>query len=193
MLITILIATVTFAAGLTVPGGFYSSDNQNSQEIGLAVFANKAGFQMFMVCNTIAMFGSTIGCLILMRVHYFDHDEIALLFYMLGELFLTISVVAMYLAFVAAARLVVSHISWLANSITVIAIVLFLPIFVLAILELFFRVFPILARKDPQLRCAYPQFRLVYYFIFKRIYIPFHGGFDHVKIIKKHDDTDPKW
>ena len=185
---------MTFAAGLTVPGGLYSSDdNQNSQETGLAVFANNAGFQIFMVCNTIAMFGSTIGCLILMRVHFFDHDQIAQLFYLLGDLFLTISVLAMFVAFVAATRLVVSNVSWLANSITVIAVVLCLPFFVLAILEAFFRVFPIFARKVPQLRCVYPLFRHVYYFIFKRIYIPFHGGFDHVKITKKHEDTDPKW
>ena len=48
LVIAVLVATVTFAAGLTVPGGFNSSDNGPTSQ-GLATLGNKWAFQVFVV------------------------------------------------------------------------------------------------------------------------------------------------
>jgi Domain of unknown function len=53
-LVAALLATITFAAAFTLPGG-YSSDPDNA---GLPVFARKAAFQVFLVSDTIAMCSS---------------------------------------------------------------------------------------------------------------------------------------
>ena len=49
-----LLATITFAAAFTLPGGF-SSDSANE---GLPIFASKTVFQVFLISDTIAMFSS---------------------------------------------------------------------------------------------------------------------------------------
>ncbi|KAF4370682.1 hypothetical protein F8388_025061 [Cannabis sativa] len=52
-----LIATVTFTAGLTLPGGYISDDNKvgHGQQQGSAVLRNNAAFQAFMVTDAIAL------------------------------------------------------------------------------------------------------------------------------------------
>ncbi|XP_074281773.1 uncharacterized protein LOC141606516 isoform X3 [Silene latifolia] len=54
-----LVATITFAAGFTVPGGLDSKD-------GIPVLATKAAFLAFSVCNTIAMCCSIMVLFILL-------------------------------------------------------------------------------------------------------------------------------
>ncbi|KAJ3691413.1 hypothetical protein LUZ61_020577 [Rhynchospora tenuis] len=50
-LVAALLATITFAAAFTLPGG-YSSDASNA---GLPIFARQAAFQVFLISDTIAM------------------------------------------------------------------------------------------------------------------------------------------
>ncbi|KAJ3674602.1 hypothetical protein LUZ60_005218 [Juncus effusus] len=50
-LVAALLATITFAAAFTLPGG-YSTD---SSDTGLPIFARKTAFQVFLVSDTIAM------------------------------------------------------------------------------------------------------------------------------------------
>ncbi|KAF4368557.1 hypothetical protein F8388_018681 [Cannabis sativa] len=57
-----LIATVTFTAGFTLPGGYFSNEVGNQQQqqvIGTAVLRNNKAFQAFMITDTIAMVLST--------------------------------------------------------------------------------------------------------------------------------------
>ncbi|KAK3434003.1 hypothetical protein EUGRSUZ_D01532 [Eucalyptus grandis] len=55
LLVAALIATVTFAAAFTMPGG-YNSDGPNQ---GMATLASRAAFQAFVIFNTIAFIFST--------------------------------------------------------------------------------------------------------------------------------------
>ena len=55
-LVAILIATITFAAAFTLPGG-YSNDAGSE---GLPIMANKVAFQAFLISDTIAMCSSLV-------------------------------------------------------------------------------------------------------------------------------------
>ncbi|XP_071724312.1 protein ACCELERATED CELL DEATH 6-like [Rutidosis leptorrhynchoides] len=63
LLVATLVATVTFAAGFTVPGG-YSSDNSGKQE-GMAVFLRQDCFKLFVFSDMIAMYSSVMVVVIL--------------------------------------------------------------------------------------------------------------------------------
>ena len=63
LLVATLIATVTFAAALTVPGGF--KQNRSVDE-GLAVLSHRTAFRVFLIANTLA-FGLSITSLL---VHF---------------------------------------------------------------------------------------------------------------------------
>ncbi|KAI8012174.1 hypothetical protein LOK49_LG06G02822 [Camellia lanceoleosa] len=56
MIVAALIATVTFAAGFTMPGGY--NGNQGPTQ-GMAILTRETAFQAFAVTNTIAMILST--------------------------------------------------------------------------------------------------------------------------------------
>ena len=55
-LVAILLATITFAAAFTLPGG-YSSDSGNE---GLPIMARKFAFQAFLLSDTLAMCSSLV-------------------------------------------------------------------------------------------------------------------------------------
>ncbi|WVZ53431.1 hypothetical protein U9M48_004375, partial [Paspalum notatum var. saurae] len=55
-LVAILIATITFAAAFTLPGG-YSADTGN---VGLPIMAKKFAFQAFLISDTLAMCSSLV-------------------------------------------------------------------------------------------------------------------------------------
>ncbi|XP_060963146.1 protein ACCELERATED CELL DEATH 6-like [Cannabis sativa] len=60
-----LIATVTFTAGFTLPGGNISGDdNKQQQQQGSAVLRNNVAFQAFIVTDTIALVLSTTAVFI---------------------------------------------------------------------------------------------------------------------------------
>uniref|UniRef100_A0A2N9ERI1 PGG domain-containing protein n=1 Tax=Fagus sylvatica TaxID=28930 RepID=A0A2N9ERI1_FAGSY len=107
--IGVLVATVSFTAGLTVPGGFNSSDYGPAGQ-GMATLADQWMFQVFIICDTIAMSFSIIGSFILLWSQICDIIAGTLayaLFFLLEALF------ALSLAFIFAVCLVVSKIHWL--------------------------------------------------------------------------------
>ena len=52
MVVTALIATVTFAAGFTLPGGYDGNAGHNQ---GMAVLVRKAAFKAFVISNAMAL------------------------------------------------------------------------------------------------------------------------------------------
>ncbi|KAJ7981444.1 Ankyrin repeat-containing domain, PGG domain, Protein accelerated cell death 6 [Quillaja saponaria] len=104
MLVTILVATVTFAAGFTVPGSVNGSDVKENLR-GLATLVNRKTFQVFTICNTVAMFSSIVGSFILLWAQSSDYN-IAMIAYATGLYFTGLALVTMSVAFIAAVHLV---------------------------------------------------------------------------------------
>ncbi|ONK74865.1 uncharacterized protein A4U43_C03F10920 [Asparagus officinalis] len=69
-IVAVLIATVTFAAAFTMPGG-YENDGPNR---GMAILAKKAVFKAFLISDAIAMVSSIIVTCLLIYTGSFDHD-----------------------------------------------------------------------------------------------------------------------
>ncbi|RLM70282.1 hypothetical protein C2845_PM17G04700 [Panicum miliaceum] len=67
-LVAILIATITFAAAFTLPGG-YSSDAESQ---GLPIMARKLAFQAFLISDTLAMCSSLAVAFICVIVRWGD-------------------------------------------------------------------------------------------------------------------------
>ena len=167
LLVAILVATVTFAAGFAVPGSVYSSDDPNPHQRGMAVLVHKPMFQVFSVCNTVAMYSSTVGAFALLWAQLGD-------FHLAGSAYnfalnmVGVALATTSMAFMAAVRLVVSNVAWLANVITIIGSIFLLLIVLLYILLIF------------PLGIRHPLMRYVANFLIG-ILIPFVVTYDKVK------------
>ncbi|XP_054781933.1 protein ACCELERATED CELL DEATH 6-like [Prosopis cineraria] len=165
ILVAVLIATVTFAAGFTVPGGFYSSDDPITKQRGLALLTHQTLFKVFTVLNTIAMYSSTIGSTILLWVPLGDL-RFAERAYGLAKILVYVALITMPVAFVAATRLVISNNTLLADVISVIG---FISIFFIIFVRILGR-FPLGSRP--------PIFRQLGDFFIWIILILFYGSND---------------
>lgn len=110
LLVATLVATVTFTAGFTIPGGY---NNSNSNQ-GMAAMLAKVKFQQFVICDTIAMYSSVIVAVTLIWAQLGDISsmQVALKF---AIPILGIALAMMSIAFMAGVYLVVSKLSWLAH------------------------------------------------------------------------------
>ncbi|XP_030476752.2 protein ACCELERATED CELL DEATH 6-like [Syzygium oleosum] len=127
LLVATLVATVTFAAGFAVPGGFNGSDTASKDDRGMATMLDKRLFQAFAICNTIAMFCSMTAVINLVPVegHDFEAAVAALRHSMLP---LAIALPAMSVAFLTGVTLTVGKLPWLANTIFYLGLVFLLII-----------------------------------------------------------------
>lgn len=130
-MIAVLVATVSFPSGLTVPDGFNSSDYgpAGHGNEGMATLVNKTMFQVFIITDTVAMYFSTIGAYVLLWSQMRGFGSSTLRFI---EALLQIAVFAMCLAFTSAVYLVVSKISWLSMAVLIMG-----SIFMTALLIIF--------------------------------------------------------
>ncbi|KAJ9686358.1 hypothetical protein PVL29_015320 [Vitis rotundifolia] len=119
LLVSTLVATVTFAAGFTMPGGYNSSD----PNAGMAIFLMRNMFQMFVICNTIAMYTSILAAIILIWAQLGDLNLMDTAFRWALP-FLGLALYAMSLGFMAGVSLlVISNLHWLAIVVFIIGII----------------------------------------------------------------------
>ncbi|KAL8110812.1 protein ACCELERATED CELL DEATH 6-like [Apium graveolens] len=118
LLVSTLVATVTFAAGFTMPGGYSNS----KPDEGMATLLSKLTFQVFVVCDTIAMYSAIMVAVSLIWAQLGDLS-LVLNALKLAIPLLGISLTTMSLAFMAGVYLVVSTLVWLANVVLTLGIV----------------------------------------------------------------------
>lgn len=107
LLVSVLVATVTFAAGFTMPGGY----NDSESDKGMAIMLRNSKFHLFLFCDTIAMNSSILVALILILAQV---DNILVLNALkLALPLLGISLTTMCLAFMVGVSLVVGKLKWL--------------------------------------------------------------------------------
>lgn len=167
LVVAILVATVTFAAGFTVPGGFYDSDEKDPKKLGTATLLHRRTFQIFTICDVIAMYSSTMGSFILLWAQLGDFhlafNATYLALNMVAAALLTMSI-----AFMAAIHLIVGNLPWLAHTVIIMGIIFILMFLALYIILTF------------PLGTHWFLLRHISNFIF-RIIIPFSGSYSKYK------------
>ncbi|KAA8524410.1 hypothetical protein F0562_010866 [Nyssa sinensis] len=131
LLVAILVVTVTFAAGFTMPGEYNGSDPNK----GLATMFEKHTFHIFLISNTIAMYSSMAVAVVLIWAQLGDVSLIIVSMKLALPL-LGIALTMVSSAFMAGVYLVVSKQTWLANFILIIG-----SLFLLAVMVLFVPLF----------------------------------------------------
>ncbi|MCL7045880.1 hypothetical protein MKW94_016298 [Papaver nudicaule] len=131
MVVSVLIATVAFAANFTLPGG-YNSDGPHK---GMAVLANKPAFIWFVVSNSSAMVLSTLAILIqfvgklvsILFMTYYPEEwgEIAVNLLAMTLICSLLAILAMMSAFVTGTYAVLSHLPGLAIPVCIIGCMFF--------------------------------------------------------------------
>ncbi|XP_047320795.1 protein ACCELERATED CELL DEATH 6-like [Impatiens glandulifera] len=120
LLVSTLVATVTFAAGFTMPGGY--NNTLSDPFLGQATMLNKRAFQTFVICDAIAMYSAVIVAVTLIWAQLGDvhlvFSSISLAMPLLG-----VSLLAMSTAFLAGVWLVITKLGWLSHLILIIGIV----------------------------------------------------------------------
>ncbi|GAB2300200.1 hypothetical protein Dimus_034239 [Dionaea muscipula] len=108
LLVATLVVTVTFAAGITVPGGYKGSDPYE----GMATLVKRSSFHVFMISNTVAMFTAVLVAVTLIWAQLGDL-KLVLFSLNFAVPMLGISLSMMSIAFMVGTNLVVSNLHWL--------------------------------------------------------------------------------
>ncbi|XP_056171420.1 protein ACCELERATED CELL DEATH 6-like [Syzygium oleosum] len=110
LLVATLVATVTFAAGFTLPGGYNQSSDPRP---GTATMLHNRVFQVFVISNMLAMYSSILAVVVLLWGHISDF-YIAEQAYLTAGPLLLMSLTGMSVAFLAGVIVAVSKLAWLA-------------------------------------------------------------------------------
>ncbi|KAK3404190.1 hypothetical protein EUGRSUZ_K00051 [Eucalyptus grandis] len=97
LVVATLIASVTFVSGFSVPGGYYGSDTN----AGLPILLHKAMYNVFVISNSTAMYGSIMTIATLLWILVSDPSVTAVVVH-LSTISLSVALTAMPLAFMAA-------------------------------------------------------------------------------------------
>lgn len=139
MIVTVLITTVTFTVGFTLPDGYHQNGDSNE---GLVVLSKKTAFNVFMIADVLALVLSTSSLFIFFIMNMY-HDPLKVS--MLSDVstgFNIAAVIAMMLTFMMGTYVVLSHSPALA--ITVCVIICFFFLLVIVLLD-----HVIYSRRDP--------------------------------------------
>ncbi|EOA19630.1 hypothetical protein CARUB_v10002975mg [Capsella rubella] len=128
LLVATLVATMTFTAGFTLPGGY----NGSIPNLGMATIAKKTSFQVFLVFDTLAMYCSIITIVTLIWAQLGDLSLIMKAFNLALPL-LGLALTSMSIAFMAGTYAAVSHLPLLAYFILGIGLVFLLVLLLIVI------------------------------------------------------------
>ncbi|GMY16366.1 protein ACCELERATED CELL DEATH 6-like [Fagus crenata] len=115
LLVATLVATVTFAAGFTVPGG--NSDSEPHK--GMATFLQQHMFHIFTISNAIAMYSSVIVAVALIWAQLGDLGLVIASLKFTGPI-LGLALTMVSLAFMTGSYLIVRDLNWLAYLVLII-------------------------------------------------------------------------
>ncbi|KAF2322296.1 hypothetical protein GH714_010668 [Hevea brasiliensis] len=138
LMVETLVATVTFTAAFTVPGGYNGSENPDK---GMATMLNGHMFRLFVVCSNMAFYSSIISIFSMFWTVTSDYHLVATAYKLSLRLFL-LALGMMSIAFMAAVHVAVSRLSWLAYYILImgiISLVILLTMFVAYVFPLHLR------------------------------------------------------
>ncbi|XWS42534.1 hypothetical protein CRYUN_Cryun16bG0022600 [Craigia yunnanensis] len=97
LLVTTLIATVSFAAGFTMPGG-YKSDGP---EEGMAILSRKSAFRVFVIANALAFCFSTTSMFLHYCKSFVEKLDVLSFYTYITSLLTSYGITAMVIAFVS--------------------------------------------------------------------------------------------
>ncbi|CAL9233133.1 unnamed protein product [Arabidopsis halleri] len=109
LVVATLVATMAFAAGLSVPLGYNSTEFKSNVKHSY----EESAFHAFVICNSIAVYSAVISTVALIGTQLADLKCMLTTFKFIVPL-LGFSIIAMSLAFVAGLYLVLGHHYWLA-------------------------------------------------------------------------------
>ncbi|KAE9444615.1 hypothetical protein C3L33_23487, partial [Rhododendron williamsianum] len=124
VIVAALIATITFAAAFTIPGGY---DGNKGRDQGMAILARESAFKAFVITNTIAMVCSVTSifmCLVAMFYSLSPKEEDVSRYgrrYLGAVDLIIVSMFFLMIAFIAATFAVLAHAIALAVSTCIIA------------------------------------------------------------------------
>ncbi|KAF2596320.1 hypothetical protein F2Q68_00008404 [Brassica cretica] len=128
MVTATLVATVTFTAGFTLPGGYIGS----APDLGMAALIDKMNFKLFILFNSISMCSSVVTIMALIWAQLGDAILTKKAFKLALPLLVT-ALQSMAMAFVAGVTLVVSDLPWLSHLVLAIDTIFFLFLMLLII------------------------------------------------------------
>ncbi|PIN25096.1 hypothetical protein CDL12_02161 [Handroanthus impetiginosus] len=118
LLMSTLVATITFAAGFTLPGGYNSSSDT---DLGIATMLREKGFDVFILCDAMAMHSSIIVAVALIWAQLGDPSLVLNALTLTAPL-LGVALGMMSMAFTAGVFRAVSKLGWLSIAVMVIGI-----------------------------------------------------------------------
>ncbi|KAL5781884.1 hypothetical protein ACOSP7_006913 [Xanthoceras sorbifolium] len=124
LVVAALIATVTFAAAFTLPGGYKSEQGKNQ---GTAILSRNSAFQSFVIADTIAMVFSMLAVFayFIMSLEFLPLKRYLSLF-QIAPWFVVVAMAAMVIAFVTGTYAVLSPSLGLAIATCIIGLTVFL-------------------------------------------------------------------
>lgn len=111
LLVATLVASVTFTAGLTLPGGYNAFGDPNP---GTATMLHHRMFRVFIIANMFAMYSSILAVVVLLWGLDRDFYVAELAYHSAGPLLL-MALTGMSVAFFAAITVAVSRLTWLGS------------------------------------------------------------------------------
>ncbi|XP_039161006.1 protein ACCELERATED CELL DEATH 6 [Eucalyptus grandis] len=118
LLVATLVASVTFTAGITLPGGYNAFSDPHP---GTATMLHHGLFQVFVIANMLAMYSSILAVVVLLWGLSRDFYVAELAYHLAGPLLL-MALIGMSMAFFSAVTVAVSKLTWLASLVPLIGV-----------------------------------------------------------------------